>query len=239
MLKSGQPDYPFCLGWANESWSGVWHGAPKRILMEQTYPGTLDHERHFYAVLEAFDARCIRVRNKPLFVIYRPQELPKCAAFIEQWQALASKNGLDGIHFVAHTTPRNRAEDYEKNGFSAVLSAAALKVSSMSIRGLMTRRWENIRRPDPNQIGSTRMIPGLMRIGRYTARKVLEKLGIDTRQIYEYEDAMLFFLDGAKQNPTWYPCMYQVGTTPRDRAAAVIFCGILRRSCFGNICARR
>ena len=108
VLNSGEPDYPFCLGWANESWSGIWHGAPNRILMEQTYPGTQDYERHFYAVLDAFqDARYIRVRNKPLFVIYRPLEIPKCSAFLEQWQTLASKNGLDGIHFVAHTTPHS------------------------------------------------------------------------------------------------------------------------------------
>ncbi|HEU0209498.1 MAG TPA: glycoside hydrolase family 99-like domain-containing protein [Candidatus Udaeobacter sp.] len=207
VLKTGQPDFPFCLGWANESWSGIWHGAPNRILLEQTYPGPQDHEKHFYALLEAFqDARYIRVYNKPLFVIYRPSEVPECGAFIEQWQTLASRNGLDGIYFVAHTTPRSPAEDYKKNGFSGVLSAAALKVSSMNIRGLMKRRWENLRRPNPNQV-STKTIPTLTRIAHYTMRKVMEKLGADTRRIYDYEDAMLFFLDGARQNPDWYPCV--------------------------------
>ena len=29
VLDSGQPDFPFGLGWANESWSGVWHGEPE------------------------------------------------------------------------------------------------------------------------------------------------------------------------------------------------------------------
>ena len=28
VLRSGEPDFPFCLAWANQSWSGVWHGAP-------------------------------------------------------------------------------------------------------------------------------------------------------------------------------------------------------------------
>ena len=42
VLNSGEPDFPFCLGWANESWSGVWHGAPNWILKEQTYPGDDD-----------------------------------------------------------------------------------------------------------------------------------------------------------------------------------------------------
>jgi len=54
VLKSGEPDFPFCLGWANESWSGVWHGNPDKTLMEQTYPGPADEERHFRLVEEAF-----------------------------------------------------------------------------------------------------------------------------------------------------------------------------------------
>ena len=39
----GEPDFPFCLGWANQTWTGVWHGAADRILIEQTYPGADDH----------------------------------------------------------------------------------------------------------------------------------------------------------------------------------------------------
>ena len=103
VLISGQPDLPFCLGWANQTWSGIWHGVPSRILMEQTYPGPIDHERHFHAVLPAFhNPRYIRVRNMPVFLIYQPNELPSLPAFIEQWQNLALRNGLQGIHFVAH-----------------------------------------------------------------------------------------------------------------------------------------
>src|ERR1700730_1489214 len=36
VLTSGQPDFPFCLGWANQSWTGIWHGAADRVLIEQT-----------------------------------------------------------------------------------------------------------------------------------------------------------------------------------------------------------
>lgn len=28
ILTSGKPDFPFCLGWANESWTGMWHDLP-------------------------------------------------------------------------------------------------------------------------------------------------------------------------------------------------------------------
>src|SRR5450432_3413303 len=42
VLESGRPSLPFCLGWANESWSGVWYGSPNKILLEQKYPGVED-----------------------------------------------------------------------------------------------------------------------------------------------------------------------------------------------------
>ena len=41
------PDFPFCLCWANQTWTGIWHGSPDRVLIEQTYPGPGDDERHF------------------------------------------------------------------------------------------------------------------------------------------------------------------------------------------------
>ena len=31
VLRSGKPSLSFCLGWANQSWTGIWHGARDRI----------------------------------------------------------------------------------------------------------------------------------------------------------------------------------------------------------------
>ncbi len=103
VVRSGQPEFPFCLGWANQTWSGVWHGAPDRILIEQTYPGASDHAAHFQALLPAFrDPRYFRIEGRPVFLIYAPTHLPDARAFTGQWQELAAKNGLDGFHFIAH-----------------------------------------------------------------------------------------------------------------------------------------
>src|SRR5215467_5970675 len=43
VVASGKPDFPFCLCWANQTWSGIWHGNPERKLIEQTYPGPEDN----------------------------------------------------------------------------------------------------------------------------------------------------------------------------------------------------
>jgi hypothetical protein len=44
VLASGEPDFPFCLAWANEELDG--HLARRaNVLIEQTYPGEDDHRR--------------------------------------------------------------------------------------------------------------------------------------------------------------------------------------------------
>lgn len=101
VLKSGQPDFPFCLAWANASWTGVWYGAPEKILIEQTYPGPQDDEAHFYTLLEAFaDDRYIRVEGKPLLMIFYPEGLPDPLRTTTLWRELAVKAGLKGLYIV-------------------------------------------------------------------------------------------------------------------------------------------
>lgn len=100
-LRTGRPDFPFCLCWANESWSGVWVGRPDHIIMEQRYLGPEEDERHFYDLLPAFrDPRYIRVDGKPIFFIYRPAKLPDSNATIALWRDLAAREGLPGLFLV-------------------------------------------------------------------------------------------------------------------------------------------
>jgi hypothetical protein len=52
------------------------HGAPNRILTEQTYPGSEDNRKHFIALRDAFlDQRYLRINGCPIFVIFRPRGL--------------------------------------------------------------------------------------------------------------------------------------------------------------------
>lgn len=107
VLCSKEPDFPFCLCWANHSWgSKTWTAAKnqsgKALFVEQLYPGEMDNEAHFYSLLDAFrDTRYMTVDGKPLFVIYDPFSFREVNGFINQWNHLAHKHGLKGFHFVA------------------------------------------------------------------------------------------------------------------------------------------
>lgn len=130
VLTSGEPDYPFALAWANESWSGTLHGLVKgKILMEQNYFGDEDYIMHFNAVLPAFrDKRYITCEGKPIFIIYRFDKIPDISHFIELWRRLALDNGLPGIYFICMghnmdevTSTERFQKEMETLGFDAVV----------------------------------------------------------------------------------------------------------------------
>ncbi len=89
-LANKKLDLPFCLHWANESWSKRWDGGNRELLVEQKFS-----EDDFAAFAEDLlpyfkDERYIRINGRPLFIIYRPglfdQELfKKFAAYLKQF----------------------------------------------------------------------------------------------------------------------------------------------------------
>lgn len=121
VLSSGNPNFPFCLAWANHSWSGVWSGGDNRRIMEQTYSGRKDHERHFNYLLTAFrDDRYIRVDGKPLMVIYNPLEIPDVKSVLAYWRELADSAKLPGLYFVATLNYGQHYWDAAARGFDAI-----------------------------------------------------------------------------------------------------------------------
>ena len=86
----------FCLGWANQTWTGIWHGAADRVLMRADLPAALRTTRLTSTrSCAAFrDDRYLRVDGRPVFYVFRPEELPDAAAFVDRWQAMAASAGL-------------------------------------------------------------------------------------------------------------------------------------------------
>jgi hypothetical protein len=114
VLRSGEPDFPFCLAWANHKWLGKWYAGRKelfnQVLVEQTYGGREEAERHFYVLLEAFrDQRYITVDGRPLLYIYRPNGIPEIKRLADHWRELAHKAGLKGLHLVGQSLSPKQA----------------------------------------------------------------------------------------------------------------------------------
>jgi lipopolysaccharide biosynthesis protein len=115
VVQTGKPDFPFCLAWANHSWIGKLHGLKDNLLFKQKYPGMEDHTAHFFTLVNAFrDIRYIKINNKPLFIIYYPEEIPETTKFLDLWQELAMQNGFNGMYFIAI---RNKIGKDSNEGF--------------------------------------------------------------------------------------------------------------------------
>ncbi len=203
VLASGQPDFPFCLAWANETWTGIWHGALNRILTEQTYPGRADYEQHFRALLEAFqDPRYITVDGKPLFCVYRPGKLPEPREFTDCWRELAAKAGLKGIYLIGFAGPQWIPEE---NGFDASVADHTLLCTE-----IITDRLHRIANK------------ALKRLTNKTLDQWRHSIKHQPR-IYGYADYVKHVYDTEPLRPDRYPVvMANWDNTPRSSVRGVV-----------------
>ncbi len=96
ILKSGEPDFPFMLCWANENWARNWDGGFKDVIMQQDYSLEDDIAHMKYLCENVFvDKRYIRVNGKPFFVIYKPSLFPNIKKTIEIWRMAAAEYGIE------------------------------------------------------------------------------------------------------------------------------------------------
>ena len=207
VVSSGKPDFPFCLCWANQTWSGIWHGAPNRILIEQTYPGTQDNRKHFLALRDAFlDKRYLCVDGRPIFVVFRPTEFPGVANFTHEWQELALQNGLPGMHFVAYLFPKESTWDYGSKGFSSCVVVSSLKVFGESARDMFPAFNGNGARRNLNDIRTANADALKGELSQWLWRRYRRSLGqFDNVRLYRH--ARPFLLDGCTEQATVYPAV--------------------------------
>lgn len=122
IVASGKPDFPFCLFWANESWEGRWHGVAgeRKTLVKQEYSAEDDLAHFRWLAPVMADPRYIKVSGRPVFLIYRPMDLPDPRRTVESWKSEALRLGMGEPYLIAsdsHAYCRNLTE----LGFDAVL----------------------------------------------------------------------------------------------------------------------
>lgn len=122
MLASGEPDFPFCVCWANGNWTRSWDGQDRQVLMAQDY-SAYEPDRHLAWLARALhDPRYIRVHGRPLLLIYDAESIPRVERVVEGWRAAAARLGLPGLHLSAVRSPGKQwsLERYLAAGFDAM-----------------------------------------------------------------------------------------------------------------------
>jgi hypothetical protein len=151
LLQNRDLDFPFCLSWANETWSRRWDGRDHLALMRQTHPATRESWKRHYDYLIRFwtDPRAIKVAGKPVFAIYRPQRIDKIEDMLAYWRQLAMKDGLPGLYFMfqkQHELPNSKClrpfdAQFQFQPFEAINSPGYAKsaIRNSSLTGVVRR----------------------------------------------------------------------------------------------------
>lgn len=104
IVKSGEPDFPFCLCWANENWTRTWDGRDREVLLEQTYSSD-DDRNHIRSLIPTLsDPRYLRIEGKLALFIYRADLLPDAASTASIWREEVRNAGLGELFLGAFVT---------------------------------------------------------------------------------------------------------------------------------------
>ncbi|MBW6410265.1 glycosyltransferase WbsX family protein [Clostridium weizhouense] len=91
-------DFPFCICWANETWSRRWDGQEKEVLIKQEHNEDTDNRFIEDIIPILKDDRYIKVNGAPILLIYRAELFPNLAETITKWKEVCKKNGVDDLH---------------------------------------------------------------------------------------------------------------------------------------------
>ena len=150
--KSGEPQFPFCLCWANENWTRQWDGLEDQVLLEQRY-SPADDLAHIRSLIPMFsDPRYICVGDRPLFLVYRASRLPEPEKTVETWRREAERAGLKGLFLVRVENFKDDHGDPRDIGFDSGLQFQPLASLSGEPR-IYRRKWWHLRRLKTHEPG--------------------------------------------------------------------------------------
>jgi hypothetical protein len=110
MLKLGRQDFRFLLGWANESWSGIWHGAANSVFMEQSYD-LQELSAHADLISGYIDSgRYLETDGRFPFVIYKPRQIPNAVEYLGRLRELVSQRTGATLYLIGNWSPGRNFE---------------------------------------------------------------------------------------------------------------------------------
>lgn len=197
IVRLKEPDFPFCIAWANHTWYRKTWDVSKNVLdkepiVKQEYPGKDDIKEHFMSLLPMFkDKRYYRIKNKLVFVLYRIENIPDCEGFMDYWRLLAKEFGLPDFHFISYADDKARLS----NKAHTKCDATALSMKS-----------------ELDSLGTNAKI---RKITRFT-RTLFSQWFHTPLSVYKYKDLITKLADPLFENNSIYPVLFpNWDNTPR------------------------
>ncbi|NOH04658.1 MAG: hypothetical protein HND47_23155 [Chloroflexi bacterium] len=104
MFMESKNNFSFCLCWANENWTRRWDGQEDDVLIAQVH--TPESDLQFIQDISLYfrDERYIRVKGRPLLIVYRPNIIPDINNTVNLWRKYCKDHGLGDPYLVAAQT---------------------------------------------------------------------------------------------------------------------------------------
>jgi glycosyltransferase involved in cell wall biosynthesis len=139
-------DFPFCLNWANENWTRRWDGEENEILISQKHSPEDDIEFIKHVAKYLKNKNYIRIKSRPLLIVYRPALLPDPKATAERWRKWCHEHDIGDIYLAAthsfeHVDPRDigfdAAIEFPPNTFPMKDISGSLDIINQDFKGLV------------------------------------------------------------------------------------------------------
>lgn len=117
-LENKDIQFPFCLCWANESWTRSFFGSSWEVIMEQKH--TVESYRAFIrdVVPCLLDERYISINGRKILQIYRPENIPACDQIIKYWREYCRRQGIE--LYLIGCIMNEPQKDLLSQGFDAI-----------------------------------------------------------------------------------------------------------------------
>ena len=183
MLRTGKPNFPFCLSWANENWTRRWDGLEHEVLITQQHSDEDDVAVMSDLIRYFRHPNYIRINGKPLLLIYRIGLFPNIRHTVGRWRDLCQKEGVGEIylamvesfeHASADDDPKiygfDASVEYPPHQMSALIEAPGPMLNSAYV-GSVNHYREIVRRYLQKDTPSYTKFRGVMPDWDNTARK--------------------------------------------------------------------
>jgi len=101
------------LGWANESWTGIWHGLSNQAIFQQTY--NRDELKEHAKVIAGYinSDRYLKIGDTSPFLIYKPRLIPDAKNYLDELRECVRKQGGGDLYIIGSWGP-GRSEQVNK-----------------------------------------------------------------------------------------------------------------------------
>lgn len=101
------------LGWANESWTGIWHGLSNQVILQQTYSREELNEHAKLIAGYINTDRYLKVGGAAPFLIYKPRLIPDSKNYLDELRYRVMAYGGGDLYIIGNWGP-GRSEQVNK-----------------------------------------------------------------------------------------------------------------------------